>query len=137
MLLDGGENMTINTGWATSIKFASKSGDDNHPHVASTEYKEFGKGTGKNKGKMTLTDLQDQPTFIMHGGYIKPYKVAKTTSTSKRNKIPKVAKAVSSKTVTGLFGKPANAKRRQNDSSSSSSSSTSSTSSPSKKAKTK
>jgi hypothetical protein len=123
----GGDDMTINTGWATTITFPKKFSLDDHPHVATVDFKEFAKGKGNKKSdSMTLLDLKDQSKFVMHGGYITAYQATKK---QKKKSIPRKATGQTQQKTRGLFDPPANAKRRADAGST--------TSSPTKKSRKK
>jgi hypothetical protein len=131
VVLYGGDDMQIHTGWETTITFPKQFTLTDHPHVATVDFKEFAKGKGKKTSdSMTLLDLKDQKKFVMHGGYIRPYQAPK-----KKKPIPKKdAKKGQTKAQgqtqakRGLFDPPANDKRRAD---------ASSTSSPAKKSRKK
>jgi hypothetical protein len=134
----GGDDMTINTGWATTITFPKKFSLDDHPHVATVDFKEFAKGRGtKQSESMTLLDLKNQSKFVMHGGYITAYQAPKH---QKKKSIPRKdvrkeqtkATGQTQQKTRGLFDPPANAKRRA-----AAGSTGSTTSSPTKKSRKK
>jgi hypothetical protein len=126
----GGDDMTINTGWATTITFPKKFSLDDHPHVATVDFKEFAKGKGNKKSdSMTLLDLKDQSKFVIHGGYLTAYQATKK---QKKKTIPRKATGQTQPKTRGLFDPPANAKRRA-----AAGSTGSTTSSPTKKSRKK
>jgi hypothetical protein len=106
--LMGGKELNIYTGWENTIEFPRKFpiDEDASPDVATTTFKEFTtKGRGK-KETMTLADLKKEKSFVMHGGYIIPYKAGskRPKSTAKNSKTPP--------TVHKMFAPPANPSRR-------------------------
>jgi hypothetical protein len=106
----GGDDMTINTGWATTITFPKKFSLDDHPHVATVDFKEFAKGKGNKKSdSMTLLDLKDQSKFVIHGGYLTAYQATKK---QKKKTIPRKATGQTQQKKRGLFDPPANDTRR-------------------------
>ena len=88
VLLKGGTDLKITSGWETSVEFDKKIAMSGvAPCIATAKFKEFAKSAGKAKGlTMTLTDLKTCKEFIMHGGYITTYKLVKAATRRRRPK---------------------------------------------------
>ena len=106
-MLHGGAEMGIYSGWEESISFPKES---TPPDVMSNKYEELPKKVRNKTGKtVTLADLKSLQSFVMHGGYIRPFN---NSDKAKKKKDDKKKDTVASKEgVHALFSGPKNTKR--------------------------